>query len=343
MPRSAAIVLSLAVTLTSSFVAAQTPRAANAPEAASSAVVVLHHDQPYVVLAGRVDPSWSAGPVTLVSRVEPVITRRATSRALPATLAAWRRRAVTLHDGQSSRCTGRIGRLYVLNRVFPMSGTIEEWNGDTDHDGDVDGPPLDDAEVARRAFDLSPEASLLVGTLERTRGRCDGTRFALPARAAGPAVLAMEATPGADLRARALAYLRGLPQWAEHQREWEASGDAVPGGHWETDPDTVTDVRSFLDASTGRRVVFVTVDSSPDGCGDMFVGRISALLEVRGDALVPIGAASFDVPIRPWLLLDVAHDGELTLLVHDGRARLDAQGALVQDVTLEIPSLDCPC
>lgn len=293
--------------------------------------------QSYVVLHAEPDEAWGTGRITLLTARRPmaqvVVTRRAAS-AVPAELAAWRGREVHLFDEQGQRCSAHLDELFLLSRVDVHFGTEMTWAGDTDGDGQPDGPPSTLGEIAGSAYG---QGLLLVASLrERT---CAGL-WARAADRPAPTVFASRA-PSADESTRAVAAFRGLPAWRTLQTDYAADGSATPNGKWDEHDGARPVVRTWVHAASNRQYLTVSGQSSTGGCAD-FSGHLWAVFEVSGATLVLRSDGARPTALVPEAMADVDGDGAPEVITAAGLARRRGTSwSVVENVAHA--DLDCGC
>jgi ketosteroid isomerase-like protein len=250
---------------------------------------------------------------------------------LPAEQRALRGRKLFALDENFEICELQVGDPAVVSTFVPHFGMRQEWK---------EAPK---ERVIKEAW--AQGAKLLVF---ETSG-CKAPTWALPRWKERPAPSV--ATPADDaLKARAVAALRKLPEWAKLQSEWK--GYAGAKGRWDEADDATVEVNVVEARANGKPVKLVSVAAKAGtGCGQ-FEGALWALYAVRGSKLELVntpGETYFSVGAA----LDADGDGTSELFPAPGatssefgthqKAMRGKDGRWDEVERLEIPFLDCPC
>ncbi len=278
----------------------------------------------FVVLRAHTAEDWGVGPLTLRSREAPtIVTRDVDSRRLPADVPRPGARFV-LRDGQDAVCEAELGAPRLLRRVDPDWTVSARWSGEG-------GPrPADDL-VAAEAWELVPEAELLVAEARVVEGDCRRAHWAHPADAA----LDLGARAAISMQ-RVLTAFRALDAYRDLQEGWEHVRADDPDSRvarWDARPGARTVLR--FASQTGRRFALVEAHAH-DGCGD-FAGGLHALFEVpaRGAPRLVTSGSLFDD--SPRVLVDVDLDGVPEVVFRSRIVHGDGS------VDVSTPYLGCPC
>jgi molybdate transport system substrate-binding protein len=237
---------------------------------------------------------------------------------------------VTLHpSGSACSITG----FRVLTLLSPHFGTVAEWNGDTDGDGEPDQPPLAGDALAQAVLD-GGGATYLVADLSGC-ARFDGDVVG----AIGAARPPWTAVADPALDARVLAAFEALPEHAAIQDEFVQ--DFGGQGAW-TDSDDASFVTRVARSPDGKQTYALVAAHAGVGCGD-FQGDLVELFRLDGDALTPVATLASDgAGSLPTALVDTNGDGRpevagfASLWAWDGKTYAPAY-------SLDLGFRDCGC
>jgi molybdate transport system substrate-binding protein len=230
-----------------------------------------------------------------------------------------------------SGATCPIAGYRVLTVLSPHFGTVYEWRGDEDGDGESENPPLEGQDLVDAVLG-GGGASYLVADAP-----CGGTgdEVAVLGSAAE-----WESVPLDDtLAKKARAAFRALDEWQTTQDDFR---DSYAGkGDWDALDDAVA-ATTLLRSPDGKHTYAIVGARAGNGCGD-FEGSVVELFEVKGTKFVPVAAlgtdGAYDIPST---LLDVDADGRPEVA---GYATLWAfNGTEYEEVyALDLGFRDCGC
>lgn len=309
-----------------------------APHPADRFAFVIQDGGTRVVLDAAPQVAWGEGAPQLLADAVPFPTRMAVSRGkLTPDLAAWTGKKVRLYGPAGPVCEATLGDLSLVGRVIPHFGEVARWHGTGEHAGKQ---PVSKAEIAREAWALAsgarPHGVVLAADLASTQGDCKAALWAQVASEPERRVAKAEEA-GDALSKKALAELRKLSEYIEIQSTSEAPGPWDERGRTEV---------VVMRHPAGRQLVFISVNAV-EGCGG-FQGNLSAVYELKGDALVLAGRPMGVPPEMPSGAID-AGGGEIEILfterlLRDVRRSPPSGGPGYDQVdALAIPFLDCGC
>lgn len=286
----------------------------------------------WVVLAVDVPAEWVPPRRALQVRPTaeaPLAVLGAEARGLPAALAAWQGRPVTL-GGDGGACTGAVTQLQVVSRMSWMDG-FAGWASAPEC-----AEPGSACDAVIRAEVASQSGERLLTGVVAGCGPMDG-----PAFVGAPPARAEDLAPDDPLHARAVAHLLLTEGWRRAQAAWLADGGWEGARTWTVEPA----VSRFV---IGERV-YVSAAEETGGCGEPG-GSAWAVWEVRpadadGDPaetwveLTPVeGAGAF----FPRAAVDPDGDGLPTFYAAAGVAS-PVGGRIVPRASFEAPWSGCAC
>ena len=289
----------------------------------------------------------TTGGPTLVSQAPAIVTKAAKVEALPADLAAWKGRAVTLYGQDGPVCRGTVSELLVMTSFWPHFGMEDQWRGDPETTDRT--RPMRPAEIAKDAWEIGASARALVGRVTIAPDqRCDGAMWARATER--PVVTEIGSAKGEapDVAARALAALRTLKGYKAIQKGYLAEAQlaetrAPRAAEW-TDYEGTKPSVVVLSGPGDRRFVAVSAEAGP-GCGD-FYGVFWAIWEVKNDKAGSLVLLTDETDpgtlFFPNAAADIDGDGRLELIGPDGLLRFSGP-VLREVIDVRIPSYDCPC
>jgi hypothetical protein len=293
---------------------------------------VLSEGNAVFVVLGPAEDDWAVGSPQLASRNGAFVAVMEAHRpALPAPIASWRGRAVTVFDGSGAPCAGAVAEIDVLTGAVPHFSTVEIW--------ELSRTPA--TEIADQVWQMGGGHRLAVA---RVRG--EPCPRALWARAGDTEpVVPLAAGPVGEAEAAAvLRRLRSLRGYRLIQKDF-ASGAGQ--GWWdEYDgalPRLVEFSRGLGPWGPARRFIAAAVRAGV-GCGE-FAGEFWALFEIQEPRGRLVLLTDEDQP-GPWFFPIAAVDAD-----GDGQPEFVAPGAIASAVdatyrvTVQVhyPDFDCPC
>jgi hypothetical protein len=313
-----------------------------------------------VIVSMKADDVWAAGPPVLEKKGpdrDLLRSRRLVDKTkLPPGVAGVVGTAVRLMDSRGVRCQASLGELLLRGRVYESLGD------------DPDGTPPDSAgQEGAYAWKMSPH--YLVARVVGDHKACAGATWARAASLPLPPIATAE-PPSPELKSRALAALRALPESAAIQRDyaqWYPSEHPKHRGappHWLQRPSKQPVIRLFRPAS-GPAFLSASAMVAEGDCANGVWDAIWALWEIDDKdpahprlmlrnqpdsriTLAPTAAVDVDGDGIPELLFDSSTDyqvmnaaGQPDFLEH-GVVRALA-GSYVQIEGPETPIYICPC
>jgi hypothetical protein len=243
-------------------------------------------------------------------------------------------------DARGVRCEAKLGGFFLRSRLV----------GEAD-----EGPP-----------GWSETANFLVAKVEGDRKACAGATWARSATLPTPPIATAE-TPSAELKARALAAFRALPESQAIQRRytaWSASQHHKPASSWFAHGKPRPTIRLFSVKPSGPTLLSVSASISEGGCENGVFGSVWALWQVDGPPASPRltlrNQPDDSMTMQPTAAVDLDGDGHVELLF-DGFSDYRSANALGQPQFLEhgvvrtlgdsyieiegpeTPILICPC
>lgn len=301
---------------------------------------VLHDNGPYLVLHTQPKREWADGKRLRLLQAGSYasVTSPAKTDKLPAELTAWQSRKVVLYGPQGEVCRGQAVALSVMARVRPHFGTVNYWRGD------LDAKP-DGATVAREAWRLGDTGRLLVARVLPMKGSdCRGAIWGRSAEEKVP-TLATPVAVDPFVAAKAMAALTKLKGFALIQKEYVAEVPLPRALTWHKFKGASAKVAMLATADGMHRFIGVGV-AAGDGCGE-FQGDLWAMWRVIGEGkksrlqLLTDETAPGRV-FMPRAGADMDGDGRFEFMSVDGLLQ-PAGPVLRSTLSVEVPSLDCPC
>jgi hypothetical protein len=298
-----------------------------------------------VVVSMHPDEGWATGPAKLDSNeADPTlirVRRQVDPKKLPPEIARLAGSPMRLMDARGVRCEAKLGGFLLRSRV---------WESEAE-----EAPP-----------DWSTTSNFLVAKVDGDRKACAGATWARSATLPAPAIATAEAPP-ANLRARALAAFRALPESRAIQRRfaaWSASQHYKGAPPWFDQGEGSPTVRLINVKPTGPMLLSVSAAINDGRCEDGVVGSLWALWQVDGSPenprLVLRNQPDESITMNPTAAVDVDGDGHVELLF-DGFSDYASANAFGQPQLLEhgivralgdsyenvegpeTPILICPC
>jgi hypothetical protein len=283
------------------------------PTALDEAVMVLHAGGRAWLVFDR-DGAWAADSVVPESLERGETALAPTDpAALPAELADLAGREVALFGPTGLACSGALAAPVVLARHAPQHSERLAWAGDTDWDGEVDGPPASDEQVAADVYVEGHR--LLVAEVTATQGDCSVALWARAVSAPAPAVY-LEVELEASLAERVRAAFSALGQHQALQEELvEALADLPAEEQAEHPTDRAPEVYAFRDSAAGRTLVLATVRHGWQ-CAPVWF-ELTGLWEVTQDGSLELVTVERTY-IRPAAVFDGDGDGTVEFITADG-------------------------
>jgi len=262
----------------------------------------------------RADDAWAAGPPILEKKgpeQDLLRSRRPVDKAkLPPGVASLVGTRVRLLDAHGVRCEATLGELFVRGRAFVGSGEVNEGRDATDPDeGD-----------ARTAWGESPHhlVARAVGDAKKCAGATWARAVALPLPP-----IATAQPPSPELKTRALAALRALPESATIQRDyarWYPSEHPKHRSppHWLQRHTQQPVIRLFRPAS-GPALLSVSAMVAEGDCANGVFDAIWGLWEIddkdpANPRLILRNQPDAQMTLAPTAAVDVDGDGAPELL-----------------------------
>jgi hypothetical protein len=321
-------------------VVAETPKVVDA-NAIPFAFVIDPGGKPGFILPGAED-GWEkdgAHAKLLAEGAVFVAEREVDLAKLPASAKDQLGAKFDLYDARGLRCEAIVDGLSLVVRADPRWDLRQDWDGLLE-DGKKTKTPKD--EIAEEVWSMAPPT--LVAHYAPVSGTCAGASFARSA-SLGAASVAASANADVATDARAIAFVRALPAYAEIQKsyeEWDTgSGPRASGAQWTADSLASTYVKAMrLDGESYAWVSMV----AEGGCGD-FNGSLGVLLREDPSAkggfeIVEVRNAEMGLGAEPVALLGLG-DGGPGLLFPEWVMR-GKIGAYTTD-SITVYSMDCPC
>lgn len=274
-------------------------------------LAVHHGGATWVVLPGRVDPSWSEGDPTLVERADIVVTRRAAvPAALPPELAALLNADVRLFGPRSEVCSARVAELAVMRRVDPSAATEQRW------DREGADAAAGQARLVASAWEAGAAGEMLVGRLDAEATACAGASWGRLSALPYPTSF-VPIPPPPQAAEHALASFRLLPSWRTLQRGFETA-TGTTGRPWDEHGSSRPTATLWSDGTT--QWVSMSQSIALGGCGQ-WRGELWALLEVEDDGLAlrtDVTNPGYHVPVAAT---DADGDGTPDFVTSEGLIR----------------------
>ena len=251
-----------------------------------------------VVISMHPDEGWATGPAKIdKDRAHSFlirVRRQVDPKKLPPEVSQLAGSQVRLMDARGVRCEAKLGGFLLRS---------QQW-GDAD-----EAPP-----------EWSSTANFLVAKVDGDRKACAGATWARSAALPTPAIATAEA-PTADLKARALAAFRALPQSQAIQRQfatWSARQNHKPVPSWFDRGKWHPTIRLISVKPTGPVLLSVSATVNEGGCEDGVFGSLWALWQVDGSPenprLVLRNQPDESMTMNPTAAVDVDGDGHVELL-----------------------------